>query len=218
MAIIQDPRSSNTSSAIIDPTFKALRTTLRPVEHEGAFRLATRSGIIAAATAAGIGFSFRYLGTGSCLVQSVKVGINGLAGYTQGNITYTLTVVRGFTATDTGGTQITFGNIQKLRNGMNQPQIDARISNTTGLTTAAASASPEDPAAFASVQHEMSPIITNQPMKEFFPMSWYSKGLTLATNEGFRIRNQSAYAAVGTCNLVVSVEWIEYPAISTTFY
>lgn len=218
MAYIQDFRSTNTTNAIVDPTSKALRLSLRPVQCEGAFRLATRSGVIAAATAAGIGFSFRYLGNGSCMIHSVKVGLNTIVAYTQGNISYTLTVVRGYTATDTGGTQLTFGNVQKLRSAMVQPQIDARISTTTGLTSAAATAGVEDPAAFASVQHNMPAIITNQPLKEFLPMSWYSKGLTLTNNEGFRIRNQSAYAATGTCNLVVSVVWTEYPSAGTIFY
>jgi hypothetical protein len=49
-------------------------------------------------------------------------------------------------------------------------------------------------------------------------MSTYSKGLTLTNNEGFRIRNQSAYASTGTSNLVVQVEWAEFPSNATTFY
>ena len=218
MTIIQDPRSSITQSAIVDPAFHALRMSLRPIENTGAFRVSVRSGVIAAATAAAIQFSFRYTGTGSCMIQSVKVGLNGLAGYTQGNISYTLAIVRGFSVSDTGGTQTTYGNIQKLRNSMTQPQVDSRISTTGAITAAATTAGIEDPNPFASIQHEMAPTITNQPMKEFLPMGWYSKAITLTNNEGFRIRNQSAYAATGTCNLLVSVEWVEFPAISTYFY
>ena len=218
MALIQDPRPSNTTNLVVDPTFNAARLTLRPYEFEGIFRLAARSGIIAAATAAGIGFTFRYTGTGTCSIHSVKVGLNGLSAYTQGAVTFTLVPVRGYTATDTAGTQITTGITQKLRSGCTQCQIDARIATTTTLTAAAATAGVEDAAPLASLQFDMAPAVVNQPMREFLPMSTYSKGFVLTNNEGFRIRNQSAYSATGTCNLVVSVEWSEYPSNATTFY
>jgi hypothetical protein len=218
MAIIQDARSTNTTAVIVDPSFKAARITLRPVENEGVYRLTARSGIIAAATAAGIGFSFRYIGTGSCLIKSVKIGINGIAAYTQNAITYTLVPVRGFTTSDSSGTQLTSGNIQKLRSSMTQFSVDARIATTTTITAAAATAAVEDAAPIASLQFDMAPAITSQPMREFLTASSYSKSFTLTNNEGFRIRNQSAYGALGTCNLVVAVEWAEFPSTGATFY
>ena len=219
MAYIQCSRpGNNTVYVTVDPTYKAARTTLRPVEMEGSYRLSVRSGVIAAATAAAIQFSFRYVGTGSCLIHSVKLGLNGIAGYTQNNISYTLNVVRGWSVSDTAGTQTTLGNIQKLRSSMTQSMVDARISTTGAVTAAAAGVAIEDPSAFSSIQHELSPVILSQPMKEFLIPSWYSKSLTLTPNEGFRIRNQSAYGAVGTCNIVVAVEWSEFPATGVTFY
>lgn len=216
MAYIQDSRAGSAVNATVDPAFKALRVTMRPPEVQGAFRIAARSGTIAAATAANFQFAFRYFGSGTCLVQSVRLGLNGIAAYTQGDISYTLTVVRGLIVGDTGGTQLTPGNIQKMRSQMIQSQIDARIATTAGLT--AMQVGVEDAAPLASIQHDMAPSITNQPMKEFLPMSTFSKALTLTMNEGFRIRNQSAYAATGTCNIVVAVEWLEYAAISTMFF
>lgn len=217
MTIIQDPRTGASSAAVVDPTFKALRMTLRPGEFQGAYRFAMRSGVIAAATAAGIMVMFRYIGTGACQVHSVKVGLNGLAAYTQGNMSFTLNVVRGWIVSDTAGTQATLGNIQKVRSAMTQPQVDIRYPTTTVLTTAAATAAIEDPAPFGSAQFDCPPSIKAQPMQELLDSTWFAKPLTLTLNEGFRIRN-TAFAAIGTSNLVFSIYWTEFPAVSTYFY
>lgn len=218
MAYIQDSRPGNSTIATVDPTFNALRMTLRPGEFQGAYRLATRSGTIAAATGAGIQFMFRYIGTGTCVIHSVKIGLQTTAAYTQGAISFTLNVVRGWSISDTSGTQITLGNIQKLRSAMTQAQVDIRVQTTSTLTAAATTAAIEDPAPFSSVQFNMPAAVTPQPMAEMLPMSWYSKPLTLTLNEGFRVRNQSNYAGTGTSVLAVYVAWTEYPAVSTYFY
>lgn len=221
MAIIQDPRVGASSAAIVDPTFDALRMTLRPTECQGTYRLAFRSGTLAAGplAAAAALVSFRYYGTGSCLVHSVKVGLSTTLAFTQGAATMTLNVMRGMQASDTGGTQATLGNIQKLRSAMTQPQVDIRYPTTAGLTVTAITGGVEDPAPFASVQLNLpaAPLQTTTPM-EFFPMSWYSKPLTLTMNEGFRIRNLAAFSATGTSILTFSIYWSEYPAVSTFFY
>ena len=221
MAKIQDPRPGTSNIAVVDPTFNALRMTLRPGEFQGAYRLATRTGTIAATPfAAGSWFfSFRYIGTGTATIHSVRVGMNNLVGFTQGACTFTLNVFRGAVASDTAGTQITGGNIQKVRSAMTQMQIDARISTTVTLAVPTApSGGVEDPASFGSVQFNCPTTLSAQPMQELLPMSWFSKPLTLTMNEGFRIKNVAALPATGTWIAPVSVYWTEYPAVSTFFY
>ena len=107
-----------------------------------------------------------------------------------------------------------------MRSAMTQAQSDIRVSTTAALTITATTAGggTDDPASFASVQFNCPPTITNQPVVEFLHQSWFSKPLTLTMNEGFRIRNLATMAALGTWNGVVSVDWTEYPAVSTYFY
>ena len=220
MAIIQDPRPGSNNAAIIDPMFKALRMTLRPGDFQGAFRIASRTGALPAASSANsVQFSFRYYGTGAAVIHSVKIGHQTLTAYTQGSLTMLLNVVRGFSTSDGGGTQLSLGLIQKVRSAMTQTQTEIRINGTTstGLTSTA-TAGIEDPASFSSVQFDQPTTLQVQPMKEMLPMSWFSKPLTLTQFEGFRIRNQTALAANGTASLIVSVDWTEYPSTSTFFY
>ena len=220
MAIIQDPRAGASSAAIVDPMFNARRLTMRPGEFQGAFRAARNTTTMAAGLAAGSAiFSFRYVGTGTCMIHSVKMGFQVITtAFTQGACTYTLNVFRGSTISATGGTQLTMGNVQKMRSAMTQPQADMRISTTGALTVAAVLGGVEDPASFGSVQFDCPPTVTNQPMKEFLPMSWYSKPLTLTLNEGFHIKTVAVMAALGTWTGAISVDWTEMPAVSTFFY
>ena len=217
MAIIQDGSPGTEVKAIVDPTFKALRTSFFPLEHEGAYRCTQRSGTIAAATGAGIQYSFRYFGAGSCVILSVKLGHQITAAFTQGAMAFNMFMTRGFWNPDTAGTAATSGLVQKQRTSMSQFQTDMRVP-TTGNLTAATVGGIDDPQPIAIIQQDMPAIITNNPMREFLNYGPYSKLMTLGQNEGFRIRSVNAYPAVGTAVLVMSVEWIEMPAGNTTFY
>lgn len=215
MAKIQDATPGTEVTAVVDTTYKALRTSVYPIEHEGAFRAVQKSGIIAASTAAGIQFSFRYFGTGTCVITSVKLGFQATAAYTQGAITYSLFPVRNFWNPDTNGTAALYGYNNKLRSTMVQPLVETRVP-TTGVITAA-TVGAEDAQAIAHIQHDLPAAISSVPMREFFNYSPYSKLFTLTPFEGFRIRN-TAYSALGTAVLSIAVEWIEYPASGVTFY
>jgi len=216
MAYIQSI-TTTTNYATVDPTFKAARLTFRPVEMEGAYRLQQRSGVIAAATAAGLQYSFRYWGTGTCVIQSVRIGLNVIAAYTQGNIAYRMFPVRNMTTPDTtGGTLAIYGFNNRLRTQMITSQVQAYITTTANITAAAGVS---DAQAVGSAIFNLPAAITGQPMQDLFTYNpLYGMPLTLTLNEGFRINSQTAYAATGTSNLVVVVEWTEYPAISTSFF
>lgn len=215
MAKIQDATPGTEVTAIVDPTYKALRLAGYPGEHEGVFRHVQRSGNIAAATAAGIQYSFRYYGTGTCVIMSVKLGLQVTTAYTQGAISYTLLPVRNHVSPDTGGTAAVLGYTAKLRSTMVQPSVEIRLP-TTGTITASAG-SVEDPQPIAHIQHDLPATISSVPMREFLSYGPYSKLFTLTPFEGFRIRN-TVYAATGVSILSVAVEWMEYPALGVVFY
>lgn len=216
MAKIQDATPGTEVTAVVDPTYNALRTSIFPAEHEGFFRCVQRSGSIAATTGAGIQYSFRYLGTGSCVILSVKLGLQVTTAYTQGAISYTMFPVRGFWNPDTGGTAATIGNNQKLRSTMITTQSELRVP-MTGTIIAATVGGIEDAQPIAHIQHDLPASITSLPMREFLNYGPYSKPFTLTQFEGFRIRN-TVYAATGVSTLIFQVEWIEYPATGATFY
>lgn len=216
MAKIQDATPGTEVSAIVDPTYKALRMAGYPGEHEGVFKHVQRSGNIAAATAAGIQYSFRYIGTGTCMIMSVKLGFQVTTGYTQGAISYTLLPVRNFWNPDTGGTAALLGYNNKLRSTMVQPSVEIRLP-TTGVITAATVGGAEDAQPIAHIQHNLPATISSVPLREFLNYGPYSKLFTLTPFEGFRIRN-TAYAATGVSILSVAVEWMEYPAQGVVFY
>jgi len=230
MGNIQDPRTGTTDVATVDPTFKSLRTSWRPIEQEGAYRVRAISGNTAAATAASTVsgatptclFSFRYTGTGVALIQNVRIGLNMITAYTQGAITYLLYCTRNFITPDaTGGTLVTGTNattgqfLNKLRDQMIPSQTQIYIA-TTGLLSAGVGQN--DPQPMGVVTHNMTSAIGGIPQADFFSFGPLSVPLILTPNEGFRILNENAYAATGVSNLVISVDWLEEPSGTAEYF
>lgn len=192
----------------VDPTFHAARVTIRPPELTGAYRLSMRSGTIAAATAAGVAAAFRYPGAGVAVVTSVRIGINTLVAYTAGSIIFSVWGTRSYTATETTNyTAATLsGNNAKLRTSHATTSALAGICTTTGITGGTGT---DDTQPFASTTFQLPATIIGQPVQDFFTFNMQSHPLVLGTNEGFRIRNDTAWAATGSANLVVMIEWFE---------
>lgn len=206
MAQIQSGNSSDLLA--IDPTFKAARVTIRPPEITGAYRIAMRTGTIAASTAAGIMAAFRYTGTGVAVIQSVRIGLNVLSAYTAGSIVFSVWATRSYTATETTNyTAATLtGNNAKLRTSHATSNAVFGVATTTGITGGTGT---DDSQALASCTFNLPNTITGQPVQDFFTFSMQSHPLVLGQNEGFRVRNDTAFAATGTSNVVVMVEWFE---------
>lgn len=213
---IQDSRPSTTTTAIVDPTTKALRASVRPAEGDGQYRVACRSGAIAAGTNPGILFSFRYQGSGICVIQSIRISLNQIAAYTQGNIGLSLYLTRAFLTSDvTGGTLIVLGNSNKMRDQQISSQVAAYIT-TTGLLTGGTGVDELFP--YSGVVLNCPTPITGQSPQSLISMSPGSHPLRLTLNEGFRIRNENVTPANGTSQLVVNIEWVELPADATVSY
>lgn len=193
----------------IDPTFAAGRVSFRPPEVTGAYRLSQRSGTIAASTAAGsLLYAFRYTGSGVAVVSTVRIGLNVLSGYTQGSISFGLWFTRSYTATETTNyTAATLsGNNAKLRTSFSTTSAVAGICTTTGITGGTGT---DDANPASSLTFNLPGTIVGQPVQDFMTFSMQSYPLVCGQNEGFRIRNDTAFAATGTSQLAVSIEWFE---------
>lgn len=206
MAQIQSGASADLLT--VDPTFKAARVSLRPPEVTGAYRLSMRTGNTAAATAAGILAAFRYAGTGVAIVQSVRIALHVVTAYTQGSIAYSLWNTRSYTVIEpTGATAATLtGNNAKLRTSMATTSALFSIA-TTGTMTGGTGT--DDAIGMAGVCFDLPNAVRGQPAQDLFNINLSSYPLVFSQNEGFRIRNDTAYAAAGVSNLQVTIEWAE---------
>jgi hypothetical protein len=210
MAIIQSGASSSTLMTV-DPTNLAARVTLRPNEATGSYRASLVSGTIAASTAAGVLYTFKYIGTGVCIIRSVQIGEQVTTAYTQGGVRFGMYIVRSsFTQGTTNGTQTTF-SVNKKRTSQATPNASAVISTTTVITGDTTGA--EDTVAYNHILLNMPALISTTPLdglRDFInPYNASAYPIVLAANEGFRIKNDTAFPATGSGNLVVAVEWEE---------
>lgn len=184
----------------------------------GAYSIALVSGSIAAPLAAGSTlFSMRWTdATRLCLVRSVRVSaiVNGTI-TTAVNFDVEAIVVRGFSASDSGGTAAVFtGNNNKMRTSFGSSLMgDMRISSTGALAVGTRTV---DAQAEGRLQGTTGTVIGTQifgsgqgPIYiiDREPPGQYP--LVLATNEGLLIRNPLVGPATGTFQLLVVVEWQE---------
>jgi hypothetical protein len=209
MAVLQS--GASTATLTIDPTLSAARVNLRPNEITGSYRASLVSGTIAASTAAGVLYTFKYAGTGVCIIRSVQIGEQVTTAYTQGSMRMGLYIVRSsFTQGTTNGTLTSF-SVNKKRTSQGTPVASAVISTTTVVTGDTVGA--EDAVAYGHILLNMPNSITTTPvdgLREFVgPYNASAYPLVLAQNEGFRIKNDTAFPATGSGNLVVTVEWEE---------
>jgi len=210
MALIQS--GATTDLLTIDPTAKAARTTIRPNEVTGSYRWTAISGAIAAATAAGVLFTWKYTGSGVAVLRRIDVGLQVTTAYTQGGIRMSSYFVRtAFTQGSTGGTAVTLtGNTGKKRTSHLTTNVSAFICTTGGITGDTATG--EDVAPFGSIvlnQPANIGIVASQILYQDDPTDF---PFVFAQNEGFRIKNDTAFAATGVSNLIVTVEYDEMAA------
>lgn len=212
MAVLQS--GASTATMTVDPTLSAARVNLRPNEITGSYRASLVSGTIAASTAAGVLYTFKYAGTGVCIIRSVQIGEQVTTAYTAGSMRFGLYVVRtSFTQGTTNGTLTSF-SVNKKRTSQATPVASAVISTTTVITNDTVGS--EDTVAYGHVLLTLPATITTTPvdgLRDFIgPYNASAYPLVLAPQEGFRIKNDTAFAATGSGNLVVTVEWEEAAA------
>jgi hypothetical protein len=217
MAIIQSGANS-TNLMSVDPTFAAAHVTLRPPEQYGSYQIAAISGALTGAGAGTPVFSMRWApGTGAlCLINNVTVSATVTTGFTAAQeLEFGLFAARGFTVSDTGGTQqVISGNNQKLRTSMQTSLIasggDMRISSTAALTagTRTLDSQPMNANSFWALAATAGSTFSNVniPLFDRQPGEY---PIVLANNEGIVVNNILAMGAAGVVKLVVYVNWTE---------
>jgi hypothetical protein len=210
MALIQS--GATTDLLTIDPTAKAARTTIRPNEVLGAYRWMATSGSIAASTPPGILFTWKYTGSGVAVLRRIDVGLNVTTAYTQGGVRLSTYFVRTtFTQGSTSATSVTLtGNNGKKRTSHPTTNASAFIATFQGILNDVASG--EDATPFSSTLLNMPTTISVVGPQTLYQDDPTDYPIVFAQNEGFRIKNDTAFAATGLSNLVVTVEYDEMAA------
>lgn len=224
MAIQQQGFSGVVSE--VESSFRALRTTGRPLDHGslGHYRLGMTSGTIAAALAAnGELFQFRWTdATRLCVVQKVLISAGAnVAATAAGLVNLDLVIARSWSAAGTGGTAATItGNNQKTRTNMGTTLLgEARCASTAAL---GAGTKTLDSQAIGNVfvgigtgaitaSHRLQLVDKIDLMEIDADMSIHP--VVLAQNEGLVIKNgATVWPASMTWGLSVTVVWAEVTA------
>jgi hypothetical protein len=210
MALIQS--GASTDILTIDPTAKAARTTIRPNEVTGAYKWSATSGSIAASTAAGILFTWKYTGTGVAVLRKIELGLNVTTAYTQGGVRVSTYFVRtSFTQGSTNATAVTLsGNNGKKRTSHATSNVSSYILTTTGISGDTAAS--EDATPFCSTLLNLPGSINVVGPQTLYQDDPTDYPMVFVQNEGFRIKNDTAFAATGVSSLTVIVEYDEMTA------
>jgi hypothetical protein len=207
MAIITDGATA-TKLLAVDQTHKALRTSQRPPEIAGSYRLllagTTPSLPAAAATLAALRWGDA---TKLCLVRALSVRLLVTVASGGGIPELAVSVARAFTASDTGGTAMVMtGHAAKKRSSYPQTQFgvngDVRVGNGAVLTAGTRTLDPAPllavlaPAAVGASEYAETLTFPDDP-------------LVLAQNEGLVVQNVTALVTTGTYRFQVAVEWQE---------
>ena len=221
MAIIQTAAASS-GSAVVDPTFQAIRISERPPEVLGAYQYAMTSGALTTVAAGGLVFSFRWnpsVTTNLCMIRRVEIGFATTTAFTTAqSLQYSMQIARAFTAVDSGGTSGAFtqANTGKMRTSMPTSQMAAAGSNiqiaNTGAMTAGTRTLDTQPIAYLA--GASTAVATTLPLTAIHQHQSGDYPLILAYQEGFIINNVQTMGAAGVINLTVNVEWMELSATS----
>ena len=225
----------------VDRSTASMRATVRPNEITGSYRTSLVSSTMTFSnitSANGIMFTFRNTGTGLCLIRSVQIGIQIIAtGFTTtARPSFSLyRVPTTFSQGTSGGTGYGAGQattiVGKKRTSM-PTSAASMVIYASGAGITGDTASTEDTVPMAQViLGGTAGVVTTFPLagqRDFFNAynatspgfidqgSAITYPLTLATSEGFRIKNDAAFiggtTGAGTAALVVTVEWDEATA------
>lgn len=225
--VIQGTGSQCNIESQVDSTHNAGRVNVRPLEHVyngnigGHYVLAATFSNTAGLPAAGSQiFSVRWVDTVRLMVLkriAISVGISTNFGAIQ-VLDYDVIRLTGFSSSTTGGTSIAPSSVsQKARtSNMSSTLFSANggivISSGTALSPGTQTADTQPFGyAMALVQSAISPVVVAPssviPLYEVRDMGQHP--MVLGANEGFAIRNSSAYGATGVVKHGIIMEWVE---------
>jgi len=215
MAIIQSGANPN-ALMTVDPTALAARFTSYPAELLGSYSIGSRTGVLPASLAAAGAntclWSFKYNGSGVCIIRRLAVYLQINVGYAQGGIRFAAYQSRGaYTQGTTNATRTnTYQQNGARRTSMPTSTVDIYAATTTQIT---GDSGTFDTQPFGIFPCELVTQITVVPRNALYNLyesqstNWYP--MTLAPTEGIKIQNDTAFSATGNSNLGVMVEWDE---------
>jgi hypothetical protein len=219
MSLIESPTLDNVQ-AEVDPTFKALRAALAPLEYQrggiagGHFRLSFTTGLVTGVAAAGAIFSLRWADPDrlfALLRLKVKATLTTAFTAAQEN-SLDLVKLTSYTVADTGGTDLlaTLGSSGKKRSSMQNSQLAGlRIATTAALTNGTATAD----------AHPMTRALLNigntalnvAEATMFDAIAGQESPLFIGHQEGLRLRILEAQGAAGVVRFIVEMDGAEIP-------
>lgn len=199
----------------VESATRALRTMTRPPDPGalGSYKLAGKSGVMAAGLAAGAPIvSFRYSGANLALVRRItfSAGSASASAFAVGTFNFDLFIARTFTAADTGGTAATLTTPNgKLRTSFAATGLaDFRVSSTAALTPGTRTLDAQQIESMVRGNNTgTSGVDIIMPMTDFFRHQPGEQPLVLAPNEGFVI--QASVPGTGTWSFTAGVAWDE---------
>jgi hypothetical protein len=221
---IQVIGNGGTVAEVDGTTFRAIRTTGRPIDYGalGFYRVSAVSGTMAAALAANSEiFQFRWPdATRFAVVTRIAISAGANVAATAAAISsLRMTAARSWTVAGTGGTRLTMtGSNQKLRTSMGTSLVNDIGIATTGALTAGTKTLDVQDMGGVSFGIGTGAITTALnlniiPLTELLNIDASNDHpLVLAQNEGFVIRSGTIFPATMTWAFTVNVSWAEVSA------
>ena len=199
------------SVVAVDPTFDAMRVSLRPAEVVAWQSLGAKTGNATTVAANGSIFSLRNISANLLMIRRVGVGFVLTTAFTTAQILELgLIFARAFTASDSGGTAIAItGSNTKARTSLATPtSMDARISTTAALTAGTKTKDANHlglvGAWCGAVGAGIAPSLNN-----LWSHDAGDYPIILNQNEGINIDNVIVMGAAGVGTIYVNVEFAE---------
>jgi hypothetical protein len=195
----------------VDPTLAALHVTVRPFEtsNKAWIHSATKTGTLAAATAAGVPlYSLQNLSTNLLAIKRVKVCYSNLTFTTAQYVDFGLIISRGISVYTTGGTAVLLqGNNSKLfSEGNSLSQVNCRVATTGTLTAGTRTL---DTNYIGQCGNWVTGVSTGIPLTTIFEALPGKHPIILAQNEGIEIQLLTTLGTGLTGVLGVTVEFAE---------
>jgi hypothetical protein len=218
---IQVQGNGGTTAEVDGTTFRALRTTPRPLEYSGFghYRLATTVALVATQAANGTLFSFRWGdATRFCVLEKLRLELIQTSAATATIMpSYQVFIGRVFSVSDSAGSAITItGNNMKKRTSTMNTTLVSDIRKSTaiaGLTagTRTLDAEPIIEMATNSTITTPNPIVYRKELE--MDQGDGVHPYVFAQNEGFIVRGPTVvFGAAGTANLLIDLAWAEVAA------
>ena len=208
---------------VIDPTWAAQRSVLKPDEingngfNGGHFRAAGSVAGVTGVAAAGALFSLRWaLANSEVLIKRIAVGAQITTAFTTAQaVDFDVVALRAFTAADTGGTAVTpTPGQQKNRTKFNGNSQVSDLRVTSGAALGAGTKTADAQAFGTGAIQQNNTIGSGFGLLELYKHDTMAQHpVMFGNNEGFNIRVVTAMGAVGVVRFYWAIEWAEVPGL-----